>query len=89
MRFDSVRIWSATCPYMVRYNGHHFTLYTDHQPLMALFKEDQANRGVTRKLQRRGDVAIDCTYSRSQSATMSGNETQVASFPGFVRLGTS
>ncbi len=34
-------------------------------------------RGVTRKLERRGNAAIDCTYSRSQSAPMSGNETLV------------
>ncbi len=28
-------------------------------------------RGITRKLERRGDVAIGCTYSRCQSATLS------------------
>ncbi len=48
-----------------------------------------ANRGVTRKSEQRGEVATGCTYSRSQSATMSGNETPIASFPGFVCLGAS
>ncbi len=52
-------------------------------------QQPMLSRGVTRKSEQRGDVATGCTYSRSQSATISGNETQVASFSGFICLGAS